>query len=653
MFDAFKIGVSVHLRNHARAGLDSLAGQFRKTSSEATRLTRQIETLELMMGAGLVGNTRGMAQLTVLNSQLASATRQADLLGARLSRIKAVAAGGAVAAGVGMFGLYGFGRMMRASEGYQEAKTQAITLGWTDRERREAAEAAWENAASLPTATVAGGMRDLMEMTAVTGSLEHAKELLPMVTKVQAIGVGTEWGGGANLKNVARDMMKALDMLGKTKTPEMLSVAANKMTQALIWSKGMVNFETYRFIGKYSRQAKYGLSEEFLFNRLPKLAVDYASARGGGGGHGGVGAPLAAFFRFAVQGVMNKEAARALQKIGLVERGTIGQTTTTGVTAKRGMVGRELAIEDPFAYVHSVVVPAMMKHHAQGRQFEDITPSEWTSWLSQYFRGNNLAADLVSTMIIQKEQFNRDTRNTGRAMRIHEAYSTMLTGSPAVVRMALRGQFENLMTAMAEPFFEPLIRGALHVTHMLQGLMDLSHRFPRVTTAVTSSLLAVVSSLTLIGVAALAFAGVQALAGTTLISGALGALALTLGLPIWGTMAVVVGSIAAFGALLGLAVTTKRKPAEEVPFSGRELGLFRLGEMFGLPMPSPSPSGLVGPPTADGFLHGKKIVLEVDGRVLGRVATESAGQEFDGPSPGTSDFDPTMSIPATGQIGGY
>lgn len=647
MFDAFKIGVSVHLKNHARLGLHSLSGSFRKASGEATRLTRQIETLKLMMGAGLVSNTKGQAQLALLNTQLAAATANAAALGQHMRGLKSGLAIGAATAGAGILGLGVLGGVLRGGEGYQEAKNQARMINLTHEEMADAVATAWANTGKIITATAAEGVADLVEMKAVLGDLDIAKGILPTVSKLHAIGAALKWRGAGNTEGLARDMAKALDMLGKTKTASQFEESANKLGQAMIWSKGMVNAESYRFLGKYSRQAKYGFSDEFLFNLMPKLIVDYASKRGGGGGHGGVGAPLAAFFRFVVQGQMNKESAKGLVSLGLIPRAALMKTTTTGTTVSTGMIGKGRALENPFDYTHDYIVPAIMKRHAKGRKFDDISPQEWTEWVGTYFRGNQPAAGLILDFIVQKDMFHRDARNTAKALRIHDAFEQAIQGSPAVAKMAISAQWENLQASLANNVWPHLIRVGLQLSGAFGSLARTLHEYPALTSAIVWGFGALATALAGFGILATVGVGFQligsAFAGGTLAAG-VGAIATAFGLPVWGTLAVIAGGLTALASAFGL-------------FSWLSAWANDPDRQNRVPTPQvsrpPHSSAVVMPPGPKATPTPSPIVvnMQMDGRVVGRGVAQHVADDLDGPSVDSSTFDPSMNVPATGQIG--
>jgi hypothetical protein len=239
-----------------------------------------------------------------------------------------------------------------------------------------------------------------------------------------------------------------------------------KVTEATL---GRVLPSDYQSFNKFARQAKYGFNDDFLYKVLPELLLENKTGSGSGGVSGGVGPQLAAFYRFANQGLMNKRSAESLHEMGLIPASSILKTTTSGTTLKGGVLDAKMAGANPLEWVQKVFLPHMEKAYK-------ISPQDTDSLIqrsNQIFKGNQLAASLVSELIKKPQQYERFGKNYEKADSIKQAYKRGIKGDPMVATKRFHAAIENLSTAIGKEL-TPVITD---LTNKLSGVIERTTAF--------------------------------------------------------------------------------------------------------------------------------------------------------------------------------
>src|SRR5574340_1097828 len=298
MFEAYKIGIRLSLINGVSTGLIGLVSQFNTLHHKVKDSTGAVTELEKRFA--------GLKKMTLI--------------------------GGAMA-GVGAFGLGVFGKMLKPATEYAHQLNIMDMAGLKHAELAEAIGEAWKNTGTIVTTTATENLRSLLDLRNVLGTMEEAKMALPIVSRIQAVLASSSEGQiSGSSKELAYSMAKALDIIGAAQNRESFERQAEMMAKVIIATQGRVTPEAYKSTFQYARQAKYRLSDEFKYEILPSLIQENAAGGGGGGGSRGVGPMLAAFYRWANQGYINKMALPELQSLGLVDPRTALKTTTSGTT---------------------------------------------------------------------------------------------------------------------------------------------------------------------------------------------------------------------------------------------------------------------------------------------------------------------------------
>lgn len=494
MFDAYKIAIKISMINAVSPQLDLLKGQFARLGIEA------------------------------------------DIFRNKLNKIKSIAMVGGTLFGAGIFGMYGISKIIKPAMDYQHQLNILNMAGLTQVEIAQAVSAAWKNTHDVITTTATGNLRTFTDMRNVLGSTQEAIELMPMVTKMQAVLMSSKEGAQtAQSADFAFSVAKALDIIGAASSPQEFTKQATEMSKVITAFQGRVTPYAFQQTFAIARQAKLPLDDEFKYRYLPTLMLEYSNKSGGSGGSKGVGPMLAAMYRVTNQGYINKKALPLLEKLGLVDPNTALLTTTSGTTVG-AFKGSGLAAHDPFIWVQKVLMPAIYKEYGKNVSKDTIQQT-----INELFRGNQLAAALVSEYALKAKNFYRDAAIIQKAMSIKDAYQIAIKNDPALAYEALHAQWTNLETAMALPIASILIPTLFKLADWFNNLTQILIKYPSLAKILTYSFIGLSASLMFSGTIALLVAGFKGLALIMSVGRialmALGPAAIAASLPVLGIIA--------------------------------------------------------------------------------------------------------------------
>lgn len=413
MFEAFRVGVRISLINHASAGLIALSGAFMKAEGDAAKLQRRIEGIKT----------------------------QALIGGAML--------------GAGALGLDVFAKALKPAEEYASTLNRLKMAGWSQVDIANAVGDAWKNTHTVITSTVNQNLSTLLDMKNILGTMDAARMALPIVSRLQAVFASSSEGRiSGNAKNLSYDATKALDIIGAARNQQSFGSQSEQMGKVILAMQGRVTPGMFKSAFQYARQAKFQLSDEFKYQFLPTLMLENASSSGGGGGSRGVGPQLSAFYRWAIQGYINKKSLPELKSLGLVSAGSALKTTTEGTTVG-AMKDANLAAANPFAWAWHDLIPAIYKKYG-----ENISANELMMHINAVSRGNQLSAALMTEFAYKPQNFIRDAANIRKTLSVNAAYNAAISNDPKTAMSALSAQWENFKTAAlmsAIPALLPLL----------------------------------------------------------------------------------------------------------------------------------------------------------------------------------------------------
>lgn len=585
MFSAYTVGVKLSLIN-------GLSGPLRLVTGQLLGAQRAVNGLYNAMG--------------VLNQRF------------RSNRFM-IGAGGAMTMGLGMGILSAVGDMAKWSKEYHARINQLRVAGMTEAEVAASVASAWKTSGEVMQKSVTENLHALLDLRTAHIDLADAQRFLPTLQKgavvMEAAGYGTK------TREQVFDAAKFLDMVGATKDPKMFEDWFGKMMQVSASTGNRITPETLRMTAKWARQAAPGYTAQFWFNDLVPFLVDTLNRTGGGSGQGGMGAPLAAFDKVFVQGIMKKETREKLQKYGLIEgeqkllRQKDGSFKLSG-----GMWNRELAASNPALYMQELIAKLQNSMNS-GKKFD---PDSLRNVLTELFSGvPNTAKQALINFGTQAWKIERGTKMMNTTGSLSEMYAKAAQ-NPDLVEKALAVQWENLRTAVSKGAMPFLIWFLEKITNAVSSATQWVAAHPGAADLLIKFLIGLGGALTIFGGLALAGVGIMAIAG------GLAAIGGALASPVFGTGLLIAAGITAVGTALyylssSLPSITSRLSSAWGGVKNWASSFVNYGANNRLPVNGGRPSNLLLPPTGAGSSVKPEVHVFLDGgRVSKAIAKTSA-----------------------------
>ncbi len=335
----------------------------------------------------------------------------------------------------------------------------------------------------VPTATLTGNLEILNETVGAFGSVEHAMEHLGFMAKSSAIlhaVAGDKIGESAGA--MGNSLAKFFEMRGTAGNGEVFEKEASEMMKSMIFTGGNVN---PRELLNFAQQAKSSLQNydlHFLSRVAPSLIGEVGGERAGTQAN-------------AFSSVILGKANDAKQAAAWVKYHLIDPAQMTGKGAqKTGWTGGAIyhtdeALKDPLSFGENYILPALRK---AGVNVDNQL--ELTKVLGTLFRNVNSAA--FANELWQKQNRQRLHKDDALISQVEDPdtiYKRLLKTDPTFAMTALKGAFDNLMTAVSSPVMGTAAGAISGLAEGLNILAIAAHDNP--VTAVTTGLAAAAGSL--------------------------------------------------------------------------------------------------------------------------------------------------------------
>ncbi len=310
--------------------------------------------------------------------------------------------------------------------------------GRTPEEIREIERAARGVQASTPTSGFIESLKTVAETTAAFGSVEHAIDNLPFISKMTSI---LKTAGGDNIHGDAAQLGQAFAKTFEERQtkPEDFEAEAKQMIPAMVATGGTFNPEQLYAFAQQAKSALPSLSMRFLSKIAPSLIGAQGGERAGTG--------LKAFEDVIAGKVNDKKQAEEFLHLGLLDPKMAIMKAGHAVGWKSGAVKDTfLAMTDPLAWSEQYLIPALKK------QGVDTSNREATQMiLNTMFRNQN--ANMFATEIAQeasRARLHKDEELYGKVGSFDEIYARNLQDF-GVAAGALKSALGNLAGAVTAP----------------------------------------------------------------------------------------------------------------------------------------------------------------------------------------------------------
>jgi hypothetical protein len=594
MFEAYKIGITLSLVDHVSHGLMSLSRGFHGAEADAKKVQKALDGIHAKLVAGTV----------------------------------------MTAAGVGI--MHMFKTPLEEAKKFNQETARFTALGLGDAISKDAIKTA--NSLDLMGQSATDTLHLLRELTGITGSYEHAKEMLPMVAKTKfAIEAYMGPEGGAGFENQLQALIKTGELRGVLMdknthefTPEAFKSFLNMTTQAYVASGGMVKPTDYLAAMKTG-----GVSTKMMSQEMFLFGLGHFMQESGGNRTGT--AAMTMFSQMAQGTISGKTAEKLIAEHLLdpkfVKKGTFGQVTVD----PHGIKNLEDFVKNPFKWTNETVVPQLKANgHKDGMDMDLALASLY---------GVRTAKGLSDAFMREAplaEQYIKRARQAANTDQLADIGKNSAYGK----ELELHAKWAKLMSELGTTILPMAIKGTETLIGIIKPMSEFVQRHPTAATAFVYSLITLGGVLAVAGIATNVMAVIsllQLLGGGSLAGAAAGAA---------GSVGAGLAT-AARGGLYGAAAVAG---AAGGWYAGKWLG-DTLGTWAAKKYYDGKDSVDYMTPAARARMSSMQkpasttVNLNVDGKKLATVTVDHLGRQISRPDGGTSHPDYNQSAPKP--AGGY
>lgn len=259
------------------------------------------------------------------------------------------------------------------------------------------------------------------------GSVERGNEVVTAMSEAMVVLNATK--GGSVAMETVRRMLLALDIMGKNKDTKVASDEVRGIID--LWVKRAIIDPDFDPAGTaaFARRAKVaglGWNKEFL--GIATTFMQSLSAPT-------TGKSLSSAFNAFVIGTANSGGKKARQaQVDLGIRKNLNKGT---------LINPELFVANPYAWVKEVLIPAMEKKNI------DLTNKTAVLTSVSMLTNNAIVQGMFSSMVLQREQVERDIRNAARAQGLDAADKSLVT-IPSLAAGAFVTSLKEVAAALGE-----------------------------------------------------------------------------------------------------------------------------------------------------------------------------------------------------------
>jgi len=357
------------------------------------------ETYSVAVKLSLINHVS--AGMLMISKSLATTGQDVDKLNAKLSSIgKQGAIGGLMfAGGLGIAAM--FKAPLDEAKKFQNEVERFRSLELGDKVTNDAVKFA--SGMNTYGTSIRDNLGLLRDAQTVFGDFHEAQMVVPLLSKMKFANAALYGDEGGAMKDKAfMDMLKVIEMRGGLASKEAFYSQANMIQQVQTATGGRVGANEYLNLIKTGGVAAKGMKDANFYYNMEPLVQEMGGFR--------VGTGLMSGYQNLVQGRTTARAAEELMRLGMLDPKKVIYNKIGNIKQiKPGAVaGSDLMVEDPYAWMKNVMLPAFASKGITGRQ--DVLNE-----IGAIFT-NRTASNLYSTMYTQMANIEKNIKlNKGAA----------------------------------------------------------------------------------------------------------------------------------------------------------------------------------------------------------------------------------------------
>ncbi|KVU21737.1 phage tail tape measure protein [Burkholderia ubonensis] len=384
--------------------------EMRRRLAQAGVDTRNLAQHERTLRSNIAATTAAIqAQTRQLEAQSERERKLATARG-KMQAMQGVAGGMAVAGyaarSSGMRVLGGLAGTLDEEKKMTNERARITALGLGDQATKDAEK--YVRAMHMMGVSTTDNMTMMRDALSIFADEHHAQMVMPTLAKMKFANESLFGAEDAHANEEKfMNMLKVIELRGGTKSEAAFKNEANMVQKVLSATGGRVGGDEWRnFIQTGGVAAKQMRQDAFYYQMEPLIQEM--------GGHA-VGTGLMSAYSNAYQGKTTKRAANQMIKLGLLDKSKVIDTKIGTIKEIKpgALTGGDLFKASPLEWLEKVLLPKLA---AKG-----ITdPDKVKDMISTIFT-NRTAANLFSTMYMQREQIHKNERLNAGAYGIDEA----------------------------------------------------------------------------------------------------------------------------------------------------------------------------------------------------------------------------------------
>ncbi|KIX70138.1 hypothetical protein [Burkholderia pseudomallei] len=472
--------------------LEEMRGKLSQTGIDTRNLAAHERTLRANIAqttATMQAQTRQLEVMSERERKLAAARGKMQ---AMQGVAGGMAIGGYAARSTGAHALGDLREALDETKKIQNERARITALGLGDQATKDAEK--YVRSMKMMGVSTSDNMTLMRDALSIFADEHHAQMVMPTLAKMKFANEAMFGAEDAHANEEKfMNMLKVIELRGGTKDEATFRNEANMVQKVLSATGGRVGGDEWRnFIQTGGVAAKQMRQDAFYYQMEPLIQEM--------GGHA-VGTGLMSMYNNVYQGKTTVKAARELVNLGLIKKEGIEYNKMGQVNHfKTGALkGSDLLRASPLEWLEKVFLPQLAaKGITDPDKIKDVIATVFT---------NRTAANLATTMVMQRDQIHKNEKlNTG-AYGIDEMHKLASEQTPGK-ELDARAKLRDLLNEIGERI-APMYNAALDQTRALaDNLLKTIQAHPQATKVIVALVAAFAALLAVLGTFTIVLAGV-------------------------------------------------------------------------------------------------------------------------------------------------
>ncbi|KVD81689.1 hypothetical protein WS62_24205 [Burkholderia sp. ABCPW 14] len=468
--------------------LEEMRGKLSQTGIDTRNLAAHERTLRANIAQTTAAMQAQTRQLDVMSERERKLAAARGKMQAMQGVAGGMAIGGYAARSTGAHALGDLREALDETKKIQNERARITALGLGDQATKDAEK--YVRSMKMMGVSTSDNMTLMRDALSIFADEHHAQMVMPTLAKMKFANEAMFGAEDAHANEEKfMNMLKVIELRGGTKDEATFRNEANMVQKVLSATGGRVGGDEWRnFIQTGGVAAKQMRQDAFYYQMEPLIQEM--------GGHA-VGTGLMSMYNNIYQGKTTVKAARELVNLGLIKKEGIEYNKMGQVNHfKTGALkGSDLLKASPLEWLEKIFLPHLAaKGITDPDRIKDVIATVFT---------NRTAANLATTMVMQRDQIHKNEKlNTG-AYGIDEMHKLASEQTPGK-ELDARAKLRDLLNEIGERI-APMYNAALDKTRELADrLLTTIQAHPQATKVVVAlaggfaALLAVLGTFTIV-----------------------------------------------------------------------------------------------------------------------------------------------------------